>query len=455
MAKNEDQKIVSKKHIVRRQKEHQQQKTLILGTIIVTVLALLVIVYGIMDQYVLTQYKTVAVVNGQRITVKDFTEMAEYDRFQAKQTYNYNYYIFQMLGEDTTVASSFASNMIQIINKLSPSNAVSYGQTLVDQMVNNVLIEQQAKKMGITVSEDELNKKMEEIFQYSEGVPTVTPTATTFPTMLPTGTFSSEQLALVTLTPTATEAPTETPLPATPTLEATATATPTEVTAGESTPTAEITPSMTPTEYTYEGYQQELKNSMDTLAEYGISESFFRDLVKVSILQEKVMKEVTKDVTPVQTEVWARHILVSDKTVADVLYQQLTQDGADFAQIAKEASIDTSNSANGGDLGWFPRHTMVPAFDKVVFDELKVGEISEPVKTDFGYHIIQKLGEEQRSLSESEYQNYLSTVYTAWLNDIRDNSDVTIKDIWQTNIPTDITIGADEIPASLSPYVNQ
>jgi peptidyl-prolyl cis-trans isomerase D len=441
----EEEKIVSKKHIVRSMKEKEQQKKLIVGTIIITAVALLVILYGILDQYVLQDYKAVAVVNGEKITVKDFIEMTQYSRFQAKQQYNENSYIYQMFGEDASIASSFVSNMKQIYDNLNPLNSITYGQSIIDYLVSNKLLEQQAKEMGITVSEDEINAKLEEIFQYSEGTATPEPTATAFPTLLPTSTFSSEQLAMVTLTATPTEAPTATEMPATPTLAATATVVATE----QSEPTVSVTPSMTPTEYTYEGYQSEYKNYMTTLSEYGISENFFRNLVRMELLSGKIQKAVTADVTPVQTEVWARHILVADKTVADVLYQRLTTENADFAELAKEASIDTANSSTGGDLGWFPRHSMVKAFDTAVFDNLKVGEISQPIETDFGFHIIQKLGQEERSLTDTEYESYLSTVYSSWQSDIKENSKIDSKDIWMNLVPTDITITLDEVPTSL------
>ena len=62
--------------------------------------------------------------------------------------------------------------------------------------------------------------------------------------------------------------------------------------------------------------------------------------------------------------------------------------GANFAELARKESDDTSSGAQGGDLNVFGHGEMVPEFDKVAFS-LKEGEISEPVKTAFGYHIIQ------------------------------------------------------------------
>ena len=87
----------------------------------------------------------------------------------------------------------------------------------------------------------------------------------------------------------------------------------------------------------------------------------------------------------------ASHILIEGDDAAakakiDDLAQQL-KDGADFAELAQEHSDDSGSSEAGGDLGFFQRDVMDPAFEEAVF-ALEVGEVSEPVKTEFGYHLI-------------------------------------------------------------------
>jgi len=442
MAKNDEPRIVTKKHIVRSQKEMEQTRKLIIGAVSILAVALLIILYGILDQTVLLNNKTVASVNGQKITIREFKELAMYSRYQLKEQYNYNNYIFQILGEDPSVAQSFATNMIQIINDLAPENSVAFGQQIVDSLIDNALLEQQAKELGISVSEDEINKKIETIFDYNvENLPTATP----FPTLMPTSPMTKEQLALVTVTPIPTLVPTLAEVPATATIEPTLIVEPTAV----SEPTEEATPMPTATAYTLEGFQAEYAKYMEILAEYDISENFFRKLVRLELLKEKVKLFVTEDITPVQDQVWARHILVADKTVADILYKRLTDGSEDFAEMALEASIDTSNNTTGGDLGWFPRNTMVEKFEVAVFDNLAVGEISEPVETQFGFHIIQKLGEEQRSVTEDQYGRILNVAFTNYLTEVETSADITTKDIWMNHVPTDITITTNEIPASI------
>jgi len=92
-----------------------------------------------------------------------------------------------------------------------------------------------------------------------------------------------------------------------------------------------------------------------------------------------------KDAAP-QTEYNAAHILVATQEEADAIKAELAG-GADFAEIAKAKSTDTGSGANGGDLGWFGLGMMVKPFEDAVVGA-KVGEVTGPVQTDFGFHLI-------------------------------------------------------------------
>ncbi len=85
----------------------------------------------------------------------------------------------------------------------------------------------------------------------------------------------------------------------------------------------------------------------------------------------------------------ARHILVASDEECQELKRKIKEDGADFAELAKAHSKCPSGSS-GGDLGEFQPGQMVPEFDAVVFNE-EVGEVHGPVKTQFGYHLLEIL----------------------------------------------------------------
>jgi len=100
----------------------------------------------------------------------------------------------------------------------------------------------------------------------------------------------------------------------------------------------------------------------------------------------KVYDEAVKQMTP-EEEVHARHILVPTEDEAKAIEAELKK-GADFAALAKEKSKDPSGASNGGDLGWFTKDQMVPEFADAAF-KLDKGQISDPVHTKFGWHVIQ------------------------------------------------------------------
>jgi peptidyl-prolyl cis-trans isomerase C len=85
------------------------------------------------------------------------------------------------------------------------------------------------------------------------------------------------------------------------------------------------------------------------------------------------------------TEIRASHILVKTEDEAKKLYDEI-QNGKDFGQIAQEVSLCPSGQ-NGGDLGFFGKGMMVKPFEDAAFS-LEIGEISQPVETQFGWHLI-------------------------------------------------------------------
>jgi len=152
----------------------------------------------------------------------------------------------------------------------------------------------------------------------------------------------------------------------------------------------------------YESNKEELGESFDQfLAENNQTEESYKKVIRLNLLQEKALTEGV-EVTDEElqdyydrqgTELNARHILVADEETANSLKKQLDE-GADFAKLAEENSTDTGSGANGGNLDWFGPGAMVPEFEEVAYG-LEVDEISEPVASEFGFHIIQVLEKRQ------------------------------------------------------------
>ncbi len=137
-----------------------------------------------------------------------------------------------------------------------------------------------------------------------------------------------------------------------------------------------------------------------------------RDLERRLVIQRVMQEHQSAPVTDEEVEqyykshpdefssdrVRASHILVKEEALAKELLAKVRADVSRFADLAKESSIDKSNSANGGDLGFFGRGRMVKEFEDVTFGFTQDGQVSEVVQTRFGYHIIMRTGREDGAL---------------------------------------------------------
>lgn len=131
-----------------------------------------------------------------------------------------------------------------------------------------------------------------------------------------------------------------------------------------------------------------------TLEAYGMTVEDLRTSVRDQIAREFVTAKAVEEyevATMSETYSLLSHILVDTIEVANDLYAQL-QDGADFAELASANSTDTASAVDGGSLGWSPTSAYVTEFADAA-DTLGVGEVSEPVQSDYGWHIIKKVDE--------------------------------------------------------------
>jgi len=451
MAKNprrRQEPILTKKHLARQEREALQRRYILIGTITTLVAVIGLIIYGVLSETVIKATQPVAIVNSEKITTRDFQTRTRYLRQQMIGNAVSNYQFLQAFGSNPDLQASFAQQLAQVQVQLEPN---LIGQQVIDLMVDETLIRQEAARRGISVTQDEVDKAFQDALGYfPAGTPTSEPTLET----KPTSTLSSLQLTLLPPTPTPTDTPAIT-VTMTPT--ATATLAPTNtptVTATEGPPpsaTPTLAPSATPTEYTQEGYQQVYQETIDGFKEsINMGEADLRKLLEAQLYREKIQKAVLDelDVQPSEEQVWARHILVPDEVLAKSVLDRL-EEGEQFAALASLYSTDTSNKDQGGDLGWFGRGQMVSEFEEAAYS-LEVGAISEPVETSFGFHIIQILGHENRPLTQSEYDTLKQQKFDEWLADLKTNSVVEIRDYWTERVPAEPTL-----PPEIESFIQQ
>ena len=443
--------VLHKKHVARLQRENLQSRIILYTFIGMMAAVVLLLLYGYLDIKVFQLLRPVAKVGDAEITAKQFEARVRLQRQQLLGQYN-QYSQYAQFGIDVS------SQLQQIETSLN--TPITIGEGVLDQMINEELIRQEAIKRGITVSEAELNELTQGSFGYypnGSPTPSVTPTQVTMPDVPP------EAFEIVTITPIPSATPeitatselttatlasttlatdtaltTGTPL-ATATLASREAATPTatlELTATPTVgPTSTVTPTATP--YTLEGYQTEFKDAQDRLMKLGFDEDIYKSFYENQIYERKLKDLIAADVSRTQEQVWARHILVADEAAAIAIIEKL-KNGDDFATLAKELSTDTSSAPNGGDLEWFSSGVMWPEFEAAAFALEKPGDITlTPVKTPDGFHIIQLIAKQKRPLTAEQYDAARTKVFTDWLTAARDEYGVEIFDFWKERVPTE------------------
>jgi len=362
---------VTKKQVAMSARDQEARKRVIIGVVIAAIIIVGVIVAGVIFTLVIQPSSPVATVNGERITTEDYQKLVQYQRRNLKN------YITNLTSEKNVYDPEDENNasIVGFYDQMlaqAEQQLTDVGQATLEQMIDDQLIRQGAATEGITVTEDQIDEKIESLFGYQRNPPTPAPTATP----------DSES--------------------------------------NEDAPTPNPTATLMAKEdfdLAYQRYMDELDQTV------GFSEADYRDLIRGSLYEEALSEIVKSRVPSTGEQVWARHILVADEETAQTVVERLNA-GEEFAALAEEFSTDTSNSANGGDLGWFGRGMMVTEFENAAFS-LAVGETSGPVQTDFGYHIIRVEGHEmERELDPQTLSQMQNAAFDEWLTTARQNADI-------------------------------
>ncbi len=384
----------NKKFLAQKEKEDRQKRIIIIATIAVLVVVIGLVVYGVVDRYFFQARTPIIELENQTITADQFEQLVRWSRRNLIIEIDQILMTFQQLGGSPEIYSYFEQQLSISISQLQQPLLV--GQEVLQGMLDDIVLMVEAEKMGIVIDEDMIDQEIQEAFGY-------------FINGTPTPQVSQELAAEVD--------PTSTPQ------------------SGSDNPDPTATPILVPTEYTEDLFNDNYQEFLNGLKDNGIVEKTIREIVKISLIRQTLLEKVAAGVDQTQEQVWARHILVEDQQTALDIVEKLAA-GEDFEALALEYSIDESNKESGGDLGWFARGRMVPAFETAAF-ALEVGQISDPVQTDFGWHILESLGKDDLLLDQAAYDQLKNEFFANWIQEKRSESDPYINEEWAKYVPSE------------------
>lgn len=333
-----------------------------------------------------------ATVGKDTISLKAYEETVRQHRFSLINQYR------QVLQELTAVVDQPALQeplSVQLAEISAALDPTIVGQNVLNSMVNNMLIRQEAQRRGISVSKTELDAYIRRQFGFYTG------NGQPLPTQSPVSTLDPTQVALGLQAVQATLAPAPTPT------------------------------SIAETDFVllYADYIQQIKqeaNVSETAVLYFFESSLYREKVEAAIIADAAIERERE-------QVWARHIQVENEEAAQSVLDSLKK-GDSFAAVARSMSIDPTTANLGGDMGWFIGGETLPEFEEAAFS-LKIGEISTVVKTANGYHIIQVLGHETKPIDQRQYQNIVNGIMKEWFAKAWETGSVKIREDWQSVVP--------------------
>ncbi|MCI0395613.1 MAG: SurA N-terminal domain-containing protein [Chloroflexi bacterium] len=417
----EEQQRQSRKEILLARRQERQTRQIRLAILGVLGFLIIIVAVGLVNELVIKPQQPVAVVNGQAITMGEWRDRV---RFQRAQIVLGLEDLATTFGGDVGLVQQYAGQQINLL--LDPP---TLGQVVLDEMIDQELIRQGAEARGIRVTDEDVQKAIEEQFSFFGGLsPTPLPTASA--TVQPTPS----------LTPIPTEVitevvPTNTPLP-TPTLGPTSTPRPT------STPVSQ------------EAFQEDYQEMISRFGSYGVSEETYRAVIRAQLYEERLTEELAVDAE------------VTDEAEQASLYY-IAFESEEEAQETLEAILDgeyltiwntirsrppdpeSESTATAGELLWRSQNNYESFLGEEVANaafELPLDEPSdilvqpgaataEGEEAPDRYFIIQVSGREIRPLSESEISSAEQTELAEWLEGQRINNVETF-DRWRANVPT-------------------
>lgn len=422
------QKQFTKKHLARAERERQQTRIIVAIAVGIGIILVGLISWALIRAYAIDPNIKVAQVDSTRLRMKEFqaeVTLRRWDDLLKYQQYQQYIQLYQSMG--LTADSSLQNAVLNLQYEMS--NKTLIGNVVLNKMVEDVLIAKEAAKENVTVSQAEVDAKLQTFFGYfANGTPT--PTITTTPYITPT--FDATQLAIL-ATPTATPGATPT---STPTSAPTLSATPT-IAGGVATATLEGTPTEYPTStpYTLQGYQDSLKQYELTLGKTGLTAAQIQRYYYEQLLRSRMFDKVTASIPDVADQVWLRQIVASSEADTQKALDRFNT-GENWNEIAAAVSTDSNTKDYGGDLGWFPKGASAVATEvETAAFEMKIGE-TRIVQSGSNWYLLQLAGKDSNRPIRNDYlQMIKQTAFGQWVQKLKDASNITTTDTWQSWIP--------------------
>lgn len=430
------------------ERAEQQQKMLIIGAVAVISLVIFLVVGGTIFETYFRPNQPIATIGDEVITIAEFEARVRYERVQWIYRYDQAKLLLEQLGDNPEIVSQVQQQMQQVVNILDP---IPFAERILNQLIDERLIRQEMQRREVFIGEDEINVAV--LARYSffpDGTLTEEPTET----LQATSTFSVTQYAITTATETATITPTLTPIIEVTSGIFTLTPSPTE---GD-TPTPEATATggiatLTPTVMTTQIMGDNMLTELAIFVDMGFDEAELRKLHEFDLYRQKLFEAITSDVERDQEQVWVRHILVADEAAAlDVLTR--LEEGEDWVDLVEELSLNPTSSLQGGDLGWFSNHPQEPDYTQEFMDAafaMEIGDISQPIESPTGWHVIQILGKETRQLLLNELNQIKENIFLDYLETLRENTEISIIQNWQARVPNQPGISTNPLGAAFPP----
>lgn len=351
----------NRKQQATRKRDESAQRIIIYIAIGVGVVLLSVLGYGIVSELIVKAGAPVARIDGDSITSRDYQQRVRFERLNTRsQILQYDSYLAQIDTTDETMqmfVSQLQQQRQQLQAQLEPGVAVLFGSSVLDQMIDEQLVRAEAAKLGLTVTKDEVERQLEQLFGYDRD-------------------------AVVDTTDTVTN----------------------------------TTPPMTMEEY--QTYYEQFKGSF--LRPSGFSEAAFRDSVEVDLLRPKVVEALTQDIetTALQANVT---VLVTGTVEAAAAWQQRLNAGEAIDTLVEEVNGAESSTGWALDLSWLTPGRLTSEYGaeaEAAAFEIPVGTASEPIPgTSDRFYVIFVRGREVRELDASVLSAARDQKFSGWLSE--------------------------------------